>query len=197
MSDPRKSALRLVQQTIERTYGLEGGPDVVDFVRTGSAGNRETLVLRQTEEELEIALVLPAMNDHELTAEHEPTDSWLQLVEGVSHFVYVAERARTELPATKLELELQAEVDKFVLLAFASEPLSPQRARSLHRKLFEAVRFLHPENSEDGARYRLANDLAARFVTRLAHHDTHSRARLLRRFYRSGQADKIRLARAA
>ena len=197
MSDPRKSALRLVQQTIERTYGLEGAPDVVDFVRTGSAGNRETLVLRQTEEELEIALVLPAMNDHELEAEHEPTDSWLQLVEGVSHFVYVAERARTELPATKLELELPAEVDKFVLLAFASEPLSPQRVRSLQYKLFEAVRFLHPENSEDGARYRLANDLAARFVTRLAHHGAHSRARLLHRFYRAGQADKIRLARAA
>lgn len=198
MSDPRKSALRLVQQTIERTYGLERAPDVVDFVRTGSAGHRETLVLRQTDEELEIALVLPDMSDPgELAAAQEPSDTWLQLVEGVSHFVYVAERARTELPATKLELELQAEVDKFVLLAFAGEPLSLQRARALHRKLYHAVRYLHPEDSEDGARYRLANDLAARFVTRLTQHDAPSRARLLHRFYRAGQADKIRLARAA
>ncbi|MCH7929016.1 MAG: ATP-binding protein [Proteobacteria bacterium] len=35
-------------------------------------------------------------------------------VEGVSHFVLVAERARRELPVTQLELELQAEIDKFL-----------------------------------------------------------------------------------
>jgi hypothetical protein len=179
-------------------YELEEAPDVVEFVRTGSGQSRETLVLRQGNDDLEIALVLPAVDDPaELAGHHGPTDTWLQLVEGVSHFVYVAERARTELPATKLELELQAEVDKFVLLAFGDEPLTPQRARSLRRTLYEAVRYLHPANTEDGARYRLANDLAARFVARLERWDCESRTRLLRRFYRAGQAEKIRLARAA
>jgi hypothetical protein len=198
LSDPRKRTLRLVQQKLERMYALEGAPDVVEFVRTGTRDGRETLVLRQTNDDLEIALVLPAVNDPaDLAGHHEPTDVWLQLVEGVSHFVYVAERARTELPATKLELELQAEVDKFVLLAFDGEPLTRDRLRALHRKLYEAVRYLHPAETEAGERYRLANDLAARFVTQLGHHDHESRARLLRRFYRAGQTEKIRLARAA
>jgi len=171
----------------------------VDFVRTGTGKSRETLVLRQSEEELEIALVLPPVEDsRELARHNEPTDVWLQIVEGVSHFVYVAERARTELPATKLELELQAEVDKFVLLVFGGEPLAPDKARALHRKLYEGVRYLHAANTEDGARYRLANDLAARFASRLVDLGDHDvRARLLRRFYRAGQAEKLRLARAA
>jgi hypothetical protein len=57
---------------------------------------------------------------------------------------------------------------------------------------------LHPEDSEDGERYRLANGLAARFVARLVEAgDPWSVVRTLRRFYRSGQADKIHLARAA
>ena len=199
MNDTR--ALRWIQRRIEHFYELENAPDVVEFVRTGAADHRETLVLRQTADELELALVLPPLGDlpplEELSGSAD--DRWLQIVEGVSHFVYVAERARTNLPATRLELELQAEVDKFVLLALSHRPaLQPPRVRRLHGHLYERVRFLHPADSEDGQRYRLANDLAARFVDRLVKKDdpTHT-TRTLRRFYRSGQTEKIHLARAA
>lgn len=197
MSDPHHRTLRSVQLEIERVYGLERAPDVVDFVRMGGESSRETLVLRQRDDELEIALVLPPVKDPaELTAPHYgPSDAWLQLVEGVSHFVYVAERARTQLPATRLELELQAEVDKFVLLAFTGAPLDPERSSALHDQLYERVRYLHAADTEDGQRYRMANDLAARFVARLSGRE--DRLRTLRRFYRAGQAEKIRLARAA
>jgi hypothetical protein len=200
LSDPHRLTLRSVQLEIERVYQLERAPDVVDFVRMGAESSREQLVLRQGEDDLEIALVLPPVADPaELSAPHYgPSDAWLQLVEGVSHFVYVAERARTQLPATRLELELQAEVDKFVLLAFAGEPLEPAHSTALHDQLYERVRYLHAPHTEDGARYRMANDLAARFVARLAgREDPPAVTRELRRFYRAGQAEKIRLARAA
>lgn len=196
-----RDALRWIQRRIEHFYELERAPDVVQFVRTGEPDDRETLVLRQTEDELELALVLPPLGElPPLDELHGGTDDrWLQVVEGVSHFVYVAERARTNLPATRLELELQAEVDKFVLLALAQRSaLHPPRVRTLHGNLYERVRFLHPAGSEDGERYRLANDLAARFVDRLVKLDDPQHiTRTLRRFYRSGQTDKIRLARAA
>ena len=39
------------------------------------------------------------------------------LVEGVSHFVYLIWRATRKEPVTQLELELQAEIDKFVLFS--------------------------------------------------------------------------------
>ncbi len=190
-----KATLRTLQQALERFYELEGAPDVSQFIRTGDPESRETLLLREAEGELEVALVLPPL-DEKTELEAAPTDAWLQVVEGVSHFVYVAERARTGLPATLLELELQAEVDKFVLLTFAtSRIVDPRERLELHESLYAKVRFLHPPDSELGRRYRMANDLAARFLSRLF--DKQNALATLRRFYRAGQAEKIHLARAA
>jgi hypothetical protein len=191
-------ALRFIQRRLERFYALESAPDVTDFVRTGDPTTRETLVLRQNEEYLEIALVLPPHAELSQSLPHAPCDVWLQVAEGVSHFVYVAERARTNLPATQLELELQAEVDKFVLVALAAERKTTEHAARRWRDLlYGSMRYLHPEGSEAGERYRLANNLAARFVTRLFERDADLARRLLRRFYRAGQAEKIHLACAA
>jgi hypothetical protein len=202
LREPHHVALRAVQERLEHLYGLEKAPDVSDFVRIGNAGSRETLLLRESEDILEMALILPPQTQT-LTLDDAgtPTDHALQVLEGVSHFVYLAERARTGLPATQLELELQAEVDKFLLLGMSTRRHDP---RTLHDRLYERVRFVHPENSEAGARYRLANGLAARFTARLVDElelvdgeRLLRRLPLLRRFYRSGQTDKIRLARAA
>jgi hypothetical protein len=183
---------RRVQRTLERFYELERGPDVADFVRPASGpSSRETLLVRHTEDGIELALILPMRGD-----DTHASDTHLQVIEGVSHFVYVAERARVDLPATALELELQAEVDKFVLLAFEGETLVPGRALAVRHRLFEEVEYLDAADSEPGHRYRLANSLAARIATRVA--GRRARAlRFLRQFYRSGQTEKIRLAHAA
>jgi hypothetical protein len=122
----------------------------------------------------------------------------LQALEGVSHFVFLADRVKRGLPTTRLELELQAEVDKFVLLALAGEPTGEGERQALQVELFERVRYLSSEHSEEGQRYRLANDLAARYVRRLDATGPSGDLRAeLCRFYRAGQNDKIRMARAA
>lgn len=123
-------------------------------------------------------------------------DHWLQLAEGVSHFVYVANRARQELPSTQLELELQAEVDKFVLLVIEQVPRDLAEAFAVHARLYQDVRYLHAAGTELGDRYRTANDLAARFARRLMVSGTETTRATLRRFYRAGQAEKIRLVAA-
>jgi len=184
---------RSIQRTLERFYHLEDGPDVTDFVRTVEGPSREALLMRHADDELELALVLPSGDGGDGNAK----DVYVQMIEGVSHFVYVAERARIDLPATELELELQAEVDKFVLLAFDDEELVMERVRDVHRSLYENVEFLHGADSEPGQRYRLANELAARVAVRVARPGSSHPPSFLRRFYRSGQTDKIRLARAA
>ncbi|HVR20716.1 MAG TPA: hypothetical protein VMS65_13495, partial [Polyangiaceae bacterium] len=107
-----RAALRRIQRRIERYYGLEGAPDVALFASAGTDGEREVLLVRDGEHAVEMALRVP---DGAPCA--GANDVWLQLLEGVSHFVYLAERVRTGLPTTQLELELQAEIDKFVLLA--------------------------------------------------------------------------------
>ena len=190
LAGPRPHLLRRLQQRLERFYHLEATPDVRGFVReTEDAAERESLLLRESDEGLEMALVVPASaaNDH---------DTWLQLAEGVSHFVYVANRARQELPSTQLELELQAEVDKFVLLVLERVPYQQADAFAVHSRLYERVRFLHEPGTELGDRYRTANDLAARFVRRLMAQPGAATHATLRRFYRAGQAEKIRLVAA-
>jgi hypothetical protein len=182
--------LRRLQRRLERFYHLEETPDVRGFVReSADVHERESLLLRESEGALEMALVVPtgAANDH---------DGWLQLAEGVSHFVYVANRARQELPSTQLELELQAEVDKFVLLVLEQVPYDRNEAFEVHSRLFERVSYLHDAGTELGDRYRTANDLAARFVRRLMTHRDDATHATLRRFYRAGQAEKIRLVAA-
>jgi hypothetical protein len=166
---------------------------VLDFVRPVDDSERETLLVREAEDGVELALLLPArLLDQD---DRHDADTLLQALEGVSHFVYLAERARVSLPTTRLELELQAEVDKFVLLAIDGKRPSPQRKKRLLVRLFEHVSFLHDAGSEDGDRYRLANTLAARYVRRLERFPAQHELRAeLRRFYRAGQTEKIRMA---
>jgi len=208
-----------VQQRLARTYGIDGAPLVDDFIRPADGPAREALFIREERGELEMALQLP----REALAVASSFDAVCQLVEGVSHFLYVAERARRELPVTQLELELQAEVDKYLLLAHGgieeeeapgspwwprAAParqrgrFDPERAAWIHACLFERVSYMHPANTEAGERYRVANDLAARFVRRLEVELSRGKHPLqliaaLRRFYAAGQAEKIALALAA
>jgi hypothetical protein len=185
------AAARGVQLTLERFYDLEPGPDVADFIHPGSGDSREALLVRDGPDDLELALVLPPSAGDAGAVD----DAYLQVIEGVSHFVYVAERVRVGLPSTELELELQAEVDKFVLLAFDGVALS-YRATAVRRVLFDGATYLHTPESELGRRYRLATSLAARFASRLVERNRAGARHVLRRFYRFGQSDKIRAASA-
>jgi hypothetical protein len=193
--------LAWMQQRIASYYALDETPDVRDFVRPVDDDQREALLVRQSEDAIEIALLLPERLLVEAERGVDPDvdpDVVLQAIEGVSHFVFLAERVRTGLPTTRLELELQAEVDKFVLFALAGDPTGHAERLELRRSLFERVRYLHDESSEEGVRYRLANDLADRYVRRFHPELPHVAVRAeLRRFYRAGQSEKIRMARAA
>lgn len=198
-----KALARKVQRALERLYQIEDAPDVHEFVQPACEGERESLLLRQGEDGvLEMALHLPSLsgtNTHARPGESS-LDVLCQLIEGVSHFVYVAERARVNREATQLELELQAEVDKYVVL-LASMP-SVARSESLRARLFEHVRFQHAPGSEPGDRYRVANATAAKFARRLEREFIAPRRLLpmrdeLRRFFRMGQEDKLRYATAS
>ena len=193
MGRGQRSLLEHAQAVIENYYGVERRADIVNYVRVGERGAREALLVRENSDALELRLQLPPWDAT------RPADAGAQIVEGVSHFVYVAERARTGLPTTQLELELQAEVDKFVVYGLESLMLRRRHElRHVHRGLFEGARFLHAPNTTEGGRYRLAHRLAARYLSRVLDARARSRVRAeLKRFYRCGQAEKISLARAA
>jgi hypothetical protein len=186
-----------VQAGLERMYQLDRLADVGDFVRGARSGERESLFLRvDADGTLEVSLALPRLGgDADL-------DTLCQIIEGVSHFVYLIERAHARREATQLELELQAEVDKWVVLAASIQSFDMVRSAALRASLYERVAYAHDVRTEVGERYRVANEVAHRFVRRLEYEFV-GRARygemraLLRRFFRVGQEEKLRLARAA
>lgn len=184
MTERVTTLARTIQRRLEVAYGLDETPHVAPFVDT-EEGAREALFLRESGDDVEIRVRLPDV------PERPSFDVLCQIVEGVSHFVYLCTRIEAGVPATFLELEIQAEVDKFVVLG-------GRDARPRHRfldRLFDAVSFVHDDGTEPGDRYRTANRLAARFCAKLPEDAPRSIARL-RAFYRGRQDEKLRLAAA-
>jgi hypothetical protein len=193
-----------VQRALERLYQLERAADVHAFMTEAEEDQREALLVHDHGDgTIEMALRVPRLvGDTFDVGRGASLDPLCQIIEGVSHFVYIADRARVDREATQLELEMQAEVDKYVVLASAVKELDVRASATLRRRLFEEVSFADAEGSEAGERYRIANDLAHTFVRRLEQAFV-ARKRFpemrdaLRQFYRLGQEEKLRLARAA
>jgi hypothetical protein len=187
-----------VQAGLERLYLLDRVADVGDYVKEAPSGQREALLLREGDDgALEVRLCLPAMEDP------AGLDALCQVIEGVSHFVYVVERVRLGRESTQLELEVQAEVDKWVVLAASlGQRFDLGGSAELRRRLYERVAFRDDERTEEGERYRVANDVAHAFVRRMERRYVKG-ARFaemraeLRRFFHEGQEEKLRLGRAA
>ena len=190
-----------IQAGLERVYLIERVADVGDFVAPADEGERESLLVRHTAGgHVEMRLQLPLLAN--AAGDPASLDALCQIIEGVSHFVYVAERARVDRETTQLELELQAEVDKWVVLAASKCAFDADRSAALRANLNERVDLVHDEASEVGERYRVANDAAHRFVRHLEREYVRParfvelRAKL-RTFFTLGQEEKLRLGRAA
>ncbi len=125
-------------------------------------------------------------------------DYWTAL-EGVSHFLYLAWNAGFDRGVTLLELELQAEIDKYVGSWWLLRAQDPARyPAELHHLLFERAQVDRRLAGARVALYREANQYAARFCRRLERQlSTHAvQARTetlteLRRFYRLSHERKM------
>lgn len=120
-------------------------------------------------------------------------------LEGVSHFHYLLWCLDRERSVSLLELELQAEVDKY---ASALMLLTQQRAgefpRTLHATMFDRVSYMPQLEAGVRERYEAANRHAARFCRDLD--DRYLRRRQsrpeawvseLRKFFRCGHQQKL------
>lgn len=206
--------LSALQDQLSHLYQLDTSYRIDDFLITDPevarilgadsmlVDNAETVLLSEDEDGVALSVFL----DEELLERlrynnpldglepHQLDDYWTVL-EGISHFTYLAFCAQKDKSVTLLELEMQAEVDKFASsLRLALEQEDHALAKRLHSWLFDEISF-HPDlDSEQRERYRAANDYAARFCHRLSRRMQEGNdAGLdeLRHFYRLTQAHKI------
>ena len=210
--------LRPIQDALCELYDLSVDADVEDYLcdaelvdaLTGGSDRGEVLLVSEEADHVSLGLyVCPDAVRAIATGGDAWSDDRVQQVslatEGVSHFVYVFLRADAGGRVSQLELELQAEVDKYAS-ATVPDPVSAltgfgvglirERSRRARRTLFAGATFRDPPGSPEGQRYRAAHDRAATYAARLEtafldSGDVEGFLRTLRRFYRSGLRQKL------
>lgn len=210
------SLLKSLQQMLAAIYDAPLKLDVTRFLITERdrlpAPHRDTdsdeqVLVARDDEGLRIGVFLDgAMLDRlsradpfTLLSGDNLGDYWTAL-EGVSHFHYLAWNTGYGRPVTLHELELQAEIDKYVSSLWLLRKQHPHRFPvELHTLLFDRCRLRADLSGEHRQMYQRANDYAARFCRRIAQRLSSSlvSARLetmaeLRRFYRLGHHRKFR-----
>lgn len=206
-----------LQSQLENLYEIELKHRVHDYIiydremalHLDSSGNPrdlpEKLLICQDNENLELSLYLDRELVNRLEKEdpirelndHNIHDFWIA-VEGISHFLYVVYNAGYEREISLLELELQAEVDKYILAAnlFAKQQNRFPPA-SLHYHLYESCRYDPRLQYEELNRYQTANRLAGKFSA-FIHKCMINRqldknvVNIVRRFYRLSHREKIK-----
>jgi hypothetical protein len=209
--------LRHLQRILEELHAVRVDLDVRSYVvdeetRRALPGARqlpEQLFVCEAADRVELALFIDPRVLENLERDHPQRclhagnlESYCIAIEGVSHFILVAWRAQRQWPITALELEIQAEVDKFVsawqLLADQGQSRHVA-AQLLRRWLFRSYSLQEDVPPEEGCRYHVASQVAERFCSRLARRfgrdSDHRRIqRQVREFYRRGLSDKLRAA---
>jgi hypothetical protein len=210
--------LTQLQQLIGDIYDVSIAHDVYDFLVTdrgrlpacvrGRTSEEDLIVAQPTAAggEAAISLYLDAGLLERLARENpmvrlhdgNVADYWKAL-EGVSHFLYLAWNAGHDRPVSILELEMQAEVDKYVASYWLLRRQLPGRfPAELLRILFERTR-IDPRLAEGREElYREASRYAEKFCRRLERSLRRSAAgtedevlRELRRFYRLSNSRKL------
>ena len=201
-----------LQALISDFYALDLPYQVGDFLTTDADlasaldnGGRqvdEKLLIAEADGEAEVCLYLEQRllerlesNDPLRRLDANNLEDFWTAFEGVSHFIYYAWNAQREKTVTLLEMELQAEVDKFVATTLLLLRQGNSDAR-LHHWLFELPRLDRRLDGNELDRYRDANRYAAKYCRRLAaateRNPEHEPVQAeLRRFYRLSQASKI------
>jgi hypothetical protein len=167
--------LSQLQQLLQSVNGVQAAP-VREFLvdrrfrekHAPFASPHEALLLRESGEELHVALFL----DEGVLAQlaracsepwtRERLSGFCAAAEGVSHFLYLAHRARQGGQVSQLELEAQGELDKYLavilqLWATGRRGASP----ALRHNLFERSVLRPGLTAPERDRYRLASALAS------------------------------------
>ncbi len=209
MSAPPDGLPVAVQRRLEGIYALEAGLPVSDFLVLESAsgglpGAGSRTLLAQEGDDLALAVVLEdtvaedlALGDPRVRVDAANLHALCVLTEEVSHFLYLLFCARSGRTVTELELELQAEVDKYLTVACLSS-LQNEGAvsKGLRGLLFRSYRLREGLSAERAERYHTASRLADRYCGWLERRLLQP-ARLpdlcreARRFYRLGQREKL------
>lgn len=210
--------LRKMHSLLTRLYDTAVEHDVEDFLVTDRDALRALLGEEPGDADEQVFVVeesegvrLGVFIDRDVLARLQRRDPWERLdeanlsdyctaLEGVSHFHYLLWCLGAARSVSLLELELQAEVDKYVsAVSLMTHQGNGRFPVALHARMFDAIDFLPSLDAASRRRYEEASRHAARYCRVLD--ERYLRARRLRperwvaelrRFFRSGHPEKLR-----
>lgn len=208
--------LKPLQQRLQTIYEIDTDYDVEEFVFSDimlaqqlenparARAIPEKLLVRQHTDGLDISLFLHQdilqnlrLDNPTQTLHRGNLADFCTVTEGISHFVYLIWNAHHDRSVTLFELELQAEVDKYVMAAaLLAEQLDGTLPHNLPHILFDNPSFDCQLNRVEHQRYRLANAYARHYCHNLHRSllelgDSVLITREIRRFYRLLHHKKI------
>jgi hypothetical protein len=216
-----RSVLAHLQRQLQSLHDVDIGLDVDAYAIDATVhaqmpgavqGLVEQLFVRDDGEQVELALYVarPVLqklrsrgpNSTRTLLDAHSLEPYCIALEGVSHFIYVAWRAQVGRPVTALELELQAEVDKFIccwLMILQRRAHPTLTVAALRQQLFAQCVLRDEVPADEHDRYTTAHWAARRFCSQLvAQHGerpaVHTLVAAARAYFRRGLPDKLALA---
>ena len=169
----------------------------------GSASGTARTLVREQGDGLALSIYYPDAlvrclegNDPTRRLDDGNVDSFNTLVEELDHFLVIADRFRSQGVVSLMDLELHANVTKYLVLKMfvgklrRASRLAPADAAWVKQQIFDRGEFV-AEDPDVRARYREASRLAARYVGALDGLAPASRVAALRRFHRMPPQAKV------
>lgn len=217
-----KRVIRKIDLALKSLYNLDCEFRAEDFLlkrpaaqkAVGSAGLQGALYVQSGEPcDLTLGIYLSAAVGENLTKfprgrsafwSREKLSAFAVATEEISHFHYLLHHAATGRQVSQLELELQGDIDKFLLAFFANaggDEAGNVIFETLFERLFSQFRLSELLTGEEKDRYTEANRLAKRFILKFADQlsdpaSSENVLKALRRFYRLNASEKMSLIAA-
>lgn len=210
-------SLEYFQEQLQTIYEIDVDQSVHDFLISDNKladsfstsnnmrNNDERLLIAEYEGGLDLSLYISADVLEHLKGSHPVNlikqgkySEFCLMLEGVSHFLYVVWNAGHQRQVTLLEMELQAEIDKFILLlSLIDEQSNNNSINDLRVWLFENHTYDDDLSPDELERYEQANYYAGKYCMSLLQNYKLSNLNNnvlndLRRLYRMSQQQKMR-----
>lgn len=212
-----KSAIQQIELALKKLYNLETSHKAENFLvlvpsevplKTKPCSGKLLIQQKPSQDELQIGIYLnPPVHQELRNFSHwGPKEQWntQQLnafsvaTEELSHFHYVVFNSQGKRQISQFELELQGEIDKFLLTYFSpsSQETLTDQFDQIFSRFFSSFYLLPELTQNEKERYQNAITSARNFLKRHRRLLTdpqkkESALRLLRRFYRLSQSEKL------
>lgn len=205
-----------LQYSLQELYEIETQHRISDFITSNPklksallashCSSHETVFVHCENDAMDIAVFFDDEVVEQLKIDSSPgsllssnINNYCYVMEGISHFLYLVYNGSYDRAVTLMELELQAEVDKFIMLqALISDKNNSSEKWRLHNSVFSEISLRPGLDQSEVQRYKDANFFAGKYCRILLKDYLGKRPlselkRQLRRFYRLTLQDKLRL----